>query len=136
MAILALSDSLTDLRKRLGQIVVALDKKGKPVTCEDLKVAGAMAAILVDALNPNLAQTTEGTPCFIHTGPFANITHGNSSIVADKIALAFADYVVTEAGFGADCGLEKFADIKCRTSCLKPSAIVLVASIRALKVHS
>jgi formate--tetrahydrofolate ligase len=136
MAILALSDSLTDLRKRLGQIVVALDKKAKPVTCEDLKVAGAMAAILVDALNPNLAQTTEGTPCFIHTGPFANITHGNSSIVADKIALAFADYVVTEAGFGADCGLEKFADIKCRTSGLKPSAIVLVASIRALKVHS
>jgi formate--tetrahydrofolate ligase len=136
MAILALSGSLTDMRKRLGRIVVALDKKGKPVTCEDLKVAGAMTAILKDALMPNLAQTTEGTPCFIHTGPFANITHGNSSIVADRMALGLADYVVTEAGFGADCGLEKFADIKCRTSGLKPSVVVLVASIRAIKIHS
>lgn len=136
MAILALSESLSDLRSRLGRIVLALDKKGKPVTCDDLKVAGAMAAILKDALKPNLAQTTEGTPCFIHTGPFANITHGNSSIVADRMALALADYVVTEAGFGADCGLEKFADIKCRASGLKPSVVVLVASVRALKVHS
>ena len=136
MAILALSESLQDLRKRLGRIVVALDKKGKPVTCEDLKVAGAMAVLLKDALKPNLAQTNEGTPCFIHTGPFANITHGNSSIVADRIALGLADYAVTEAGFGADCGLEKFADIKCRTSGLVPAVVVLVASVRALKVHS
>ncbi|MEI6862945.1 MAG: formate--tetrahydrofolate ligase [Candidatus Omnitrophota bacterium] len=136
MAILALSESLQDLRKRLGRIVLALDKKGKPVTCENLKVAGAMAVILKDALKPNLAQTSEGTPCFIHTGPFANITHGNSSIVADRIALGLADYVVTEAGFGADCGLEKFADIKCRESGLTPSVVVLVASVRALKVHS
>ncbi|MCX5680622.1 MAG: formate--tetrahydrofolate ligase [Candidatus Omnitrophica bacterium] len=136
MAILALSESLQDLRKRLGRIVIALDKKGKPTTCEDLKVAGAMAVILKDALKPNLAQTSEGTPCFIHTGPFANITHGNSSIIADRIALGLADYVVTEAGFGADCGLEKFADIKCRASGLVPSVVVLVASVRALKVHS
>lgn len=136
MAILALADSLQDLRRRLGRVVVALDKKGKPVTCDNLKVAGAMAAILKDALKPNLAQTTEGTPCFIHTGPFANITHGNSSIVADRIALGLADFVVTEAGFGADCGLEKFADIKCRTSKLVPSVVVLVASVRALKMHS
>jgi len=136
MAILALSSSLSDLRKRLGRIVLALDKYGKSVTCDDLKVAGAMAAILKDAIKPNLVQTIEGTPCFVHTGPFANITHGNSSIVADRLALGLADYVVTEAGFGADCGLEKFADIKCRLSGLKPSAIVLVASIRALKVHS
>ena len=136
MAILALASSLQDLRKRLGRIVVALDKSGKPVTCENLKVAGAMAVILKDALNPNIAQTSEGTPCFIHTGPFANITHGNSSIVADRMALGLADYVVTEAGFGADCGLEKFADIKCRTSGLVPCVVVLVASVRALKVHS
>ncbi len=136
MAILALSESLQDLRKRLGRIVVALDKKGKAVTCEDLKVAGAMAVILKDALKPNIAQTTEGTPCFIHTGPFANITHGNSSIIADRMALGLADFVVTEAGFGADCGLEKFADIKCRTSKLVPSVVVLVASVRALKAHS
>lgn len=136
MAILALASSLSDLRKRLGRIVIALDKFGKAVTCERLKVAGAMAAVLKDAIKPNLVQTVEGTPCFVHTGPFANITHGNSSIVADRLALGLADYVVTEAGFGADCGLEKFADIKCRYSGLKPSAIVLVASVRALKVHS
>ncbi len=136
MAILALSESIADMRQRIGRIVIGLTKNGKPVTCEDLKCAGAMAALLTDALKPNLVQTTEGTPCFIHTGPFANITHGNSSILADRIALPLADYVVTEAGFGADCGLEKFIDIKCRASGLKPFVVVLVASIRALKIHS
>lgn len=136
MAIVALSQSVHDLRTRLAKTVVAFTKSGKPVTCEDLKVAGAMAALLTDALKPNLVQTTEGTPCFVHTGPFANITHGNSSIIADKIALSFSDFVVTEAGFGADCGLEKFVDIKCRTSGLKPNVAVLVTSVRALKIHS
>ena len=136
MAILALSESLADMRSRIGRITVALTKNGKPVTCEDLKVAGAMAAILKDALKPNLVQTTENTPCFVHTGPFANITHGNSSVLADKIALRFTDYVITEAGFGADCGAEKFFNIKCRSSGLKPDAAVLVSSIRALKAHS
>jgi formate--tetrahydrofolate ligase len=136
MAILALAESIPDLRKRIGKIVVGLDDRSKPVTCEDLKVAGAMAALLKDALRPNLVQTSEGTPCFIHTGPFANITHGNSSVVADRIALSLADYVVTESGFGADCGLEKFIDIKTRSSGLCPSAVVLVASVRALKIHS
>jgi formate--tetrahydrofolate ligase len=136
MAILALSESIPDLRKRISKIVVALTKDGKPVTCEDLKVAGSMALLLRDAIKPNLVQTSEGTPCIIHTGPFANITHGNSSVIADRIGLKLADFVVTEAGFGADCGLEKFVDIKCRQSGLKPDAVVLVASIRALKVHS
>ncbi len=136
MAILALAESIPDLRKRLSRIVVALTKDGRAVTCEDLKVAGAMALILKDALKPNLVQTTENTPCFVHTGPFANITHGNSSILADKIALGLADFVVTESGFGADCGMEKFANIKCRQSGLEPDAAVLVSSIRALKVHS
>lgn len=136
MAILALAESMTDLRNRLGRIIVALDKKGKGVTCDDLKVAGSMAAILTDAINPNLVQTIENTPAFIHTGPFANITHGNSSILADRIALGLCDYVVTESGFGADCGLEKFINIKCRASGLKPSCAVLVASVRALKIHS
>jgi formyltetrahydrofolate synthetase len=125
-----------DLRARVGRIVVGLTSRGKGVTSEDLKVAGAMAAILKDALKPNLVQTIENTPCFVHTGPFANITHGNSSIIADKAALAFSDFVVTESGFGADCGLEKFINIKCRTSGLRPDAVVLVASVRALKVHS
>ena len=136
MAILALSESMPDLRKRISKIIVALTKDGKPVTCEDLKVAGSMALLLRDAIKPNLVQTSEGTPCIIHTGPFANITHGNSSILADRIGLKLADFVVTESGFGADCGLEKFADIKCRQSGLKPDVVVLVASIRALKVHS
>jgi len=136
MAILALSRSLADMRKRLGRIVVALNKDAKAVTCEDLKVAGAMAVLLSDAIKPNLVQTSEATPCFIHTGPFANITHGNSSILADEIALALSDFVVTDSGFGADCGFEKFADIKCRTSGLVPDAAVLVSSIRALKAHS
>jgi formate--tetrahydrofolate ligase len=136
MAILALSDSLKDLRERLSRIVVALTKDKKPVTAEDLKVAGSMALLLREAIKPSLVQTIEHTPCLIHTGPFANITHGNSSIIADRIALKLADYVVTESGFGADCGLEKFADIKCRTSGLKPDAVVLVCSVRALKIHS
>jgi formate--tetrahydrofolate ligase len=136
MAILALSESIPDMRKRISKIIVALTRDGKPVTCEDLKVAGSMALLLRDAIKPNLVQTGEGTPCIIHTGPFANITHGNSSVIADRIGLKLADYVVTESGFGADCGLEKFVDIKCRQSGLKPDAVVLVASIRALKVHS
>jgi formyltetrahydrofolate synthetase len=136
MAILALSESIPDMRRRISKIIVALTKDGKPVTCEDLKVAGSMALLLRDAIKPNLVQTGEGTPCIIHTGPFANITHGNSSIIADRVGLKLADFVVTESGFGADCGLEKFVDIKCRQSGLKPDAVVLVASIRALKVHS
>lgn len=136
MAILALTDSYADMRKRLGRIVVALTQKGKPVTAEELKVAGAMAAILLEAIKPTIVQTIENTPCFIHTGPFANITHGNSSIIADKMALGLADYAVTESGFGADCGLEKFVNIKCRTSGIQPDAVVLVASVRALKIHS
>lgn len=136
MAILALTDSLKDLRKRIGNIVVAYTKKGKPVTAEDLKVAGAMTVLLKDAVKPNLLQTLENTPAFVHAGPFANIAHGNSSIIADKIALRLSDYVVTESGFGADCGAEKFFDIKCRMSGLKPQAVVLVCTIRALKMHS
>ncbi|MBU2541536.1 MAG: formate--tetrahydrofolate ligase [Candidatus Omnitrophica bacterium] len=136
MAILALTDSLSDLRKRLGRIVLARTKDGRPVTCEDIKVAGAMAVLLKDAIKPTLIQTLENTPCFVHAGPFANIAHGNSSIIADKIALKLADYVVTEAGFGADCGAEKFMNIKCRYSGLSPDCVVIVSSIRALKMHS
>ena len=136
MAILALTESIPDMRKRLGRIVLALTMNAKPVTCDDVKVAGSMAAILTDAINPNLVQTIENTPVFIHTGPFANITHGNSSILADRMALGLADYVVTESGFGADCGLEKFVNIKCRASGLAPSCAILVASVRALKIHS
>jgi len=136
MAILALSSNLKDLRQRLGRVTLADNVDGKPVTAQDLKVAGSMTALLKDALKPNLIQTTENTPCFVHAGPFANIAHGNSSIIADKIALAFSEYVVTEAGFGADCGAEKFFDIKCRTSGLTPNVAVIVCSIRALKAHS
>lgn len=136
MAILALADSISDLRKRISKVVVALTKDGRAVTCEDLKVAGAMTVLLKDAIKPNLIQTIENTPCFVHTGPFGNIAHGNSSILADKIALRLADFVVTESGFGADCGAEKFFNIKCRYSGLKPDAAVLVCSIRALKAHS
>ena len=136
MTILALSDSLKDLRMRIGSIVLASDVNGKPITTEDIKVAGAMTALLKDAIKPNLIQTLENTPCFVHTGPFANIAHGNSSILSDKIALGLADYVITEAGFGADCGAEKFFDIKCRQSGLIPNAVVVVCSIRALKIHS
>jgi len=136
MAILALSTSLKDLRQRLGRIVLADTVDGKPITSVDIKVSGSMAALLKDAIKPNLIQTIENTPCFVHAGPFANIAHGNNSILADKIALAFSDYVVTEAGFGADCGAEKFFDIKCRVSGLKPDVAVIVCSIRALKAHS
>ncbi|MFA5356712.1 MAG: formate--tetrahydrofolate ligase [Candidatus Omnitrophota bacterium] len=136
MAILALSGGLNDMRKRLGRIVLADTVDGKPVTADDIKVAGSMAVLLKDAIKPNLIQTIEHTPCFVHAGPFANIAHGNSSILADKIALPFSDYVVTEAGFGADCGAEKFFNIKCRASGLTPDAAVIVCSIRALKAHS
>ncbi len=136
MAIVALTTSLRDLRTRLGKIVIGLTKEGKAVTAEDLKCAGAMAVLLKDAIKPNLLQTLEHTPVFVHAGPFANIAHGNSSILADQIALKLADYVVTESGFGADMGAEKFMDIKCRYSGAVPSAVVLVCSIRALKMHS
>lgn len=136
MAILALTSSLKDLRQRLGKVVLAYTRDGQPVTTEDLKVRGSMAALMKDAIKPNLIQTLENTPCFVHAGPFANIAHGNSSILQDRIALALSDYVVTEAGFGADCGAEKFFDIKCRASGLKPDAAVIVCSIRALKAHS
>ncbi|MCM8800491.1 MAG: formate--tetrahydrofolate ligase [Candidatus Omnitrophica bacterium] len=136
MAILALSKSLKDLRNRLARIVLAYTYEGKPVTPEDIKVAGSMAVLLKDAIKPNLIQTIENTPCFVHGGPFANIAHGNNSILADRIALALSEFVVTEAGFGADCGAEKFFDIKCRVSGLIPDACVIVCSIRALKAHS
>ena len=136
MAILALSSGLTDLRKRLGRIVVAHTQDGRAITCEDLRVAGSMAVLLKDAIRPNLIQTVENTPCFVHAGPFANIAHGNSSILQDRIALKLSEYVVTEAGFGADCGAEKFFDIKCRASGLVPHAVAMVCSVRALKAHS
>lgn len=135
MAILALSTSLKDMRERLGRMVVGTDRKGKPITAEDLGVAGAMAVLMKDALMPNLMQTLEQTPAFVHAGPFANIAHGNSSCIADMIATKLADYVVTESGFGADIGMEKFFDIKCRTSGIMPSCVVLVATVRALKMH-
>ena len=135
MAILALTNSLADMRARFGRIVVALSKSGEAITCDDLGVAGAMAVLMKDAIKPNLMQTLEGTPVFVHAGPFANIAHGNSSILADKIGLKLADYVVTESGFGSDMGMEKFFDIKCRYSGLVPSVVVLVATVRALKMH-
>ena len=135
MAILGLSTSLQDLRARLGRIVIGTNKRRNPVTAEDLGVAGAMAVLMKDALMPNLMQTLENTPAFVHTGPFANIAHGNSSIVADQIAVKLADYVVTESGFGADVGMEKFFDIKCRASGLIPNCVVMVATVRALKMH-
>ncbi|HVB65883.1 MAG TPA: formate--tetrahydrofolate ligase, partial [Nitrolancea sp.] len=136
MAILALATSYRDLRERLGRIVVAQNRAKQPVTAEDIGVAGAMAALMVDALKPNLLQTLEHSPALIHAGPFGNIAHGNSSILADKIGLKLADILVTESGFGADLGAEKFFDIKSRVSGLKPDAAVLVATIRALKAHS
>ena len=135
MAILALATSLRDLRERIGRVMVGLNKKGNPVTLEQMGIAGAVAVLLRDALMPNLMQTLEGQPAFVHAGPFANIAHGNSSIVADRIALKTADYVITESGFGADIGMEKFFDIKCRYSGLIPNAVVLVATVRALKMH-
>ena len=135
MAVLCLATSLTDLKERLGRIIVGYTYDGLPVTAADLKAQGAMTALLKDALNPNLVQTLEGTPAFVHGGPFANIAHGCNSVTATKVALKTADYVVTEAGFGADLGAEKFLDIKCRLAGLKPDAVVIVATVRALKMH-
>ncbi len=135
MAILAIATDLKDLRERIGKIVVAYDKTGKPITTEDLEVAGAMTAWMVEAVNPNLMQTIEGQPCLIHAGPFANIAIGQSSVIADKIGLKLGDYLVTESGFGADIGFEKFWNLKCRFSGLKPNCAVVVATIRALKCH-
>ena len=135
MAVLCLASDITDLKARLARIIVGYTYDGKPVTAHDLKAEGAMAALLKDALKPNLVQTLEGTPAFIHGGPFANIAHGCNSITATRMALKCADYVVTEAGFAADLGAEKFLDIKCRMANLKPSAVVIVATVRALKYH-
>jgi formate--tetrahydrofolate ligase len=136
MAVLALAEDLADLRARIGRIVVGTSRDGRPVTTEDLKVAGAMTVLMKDAIMPNLLQDTEGGPVFVHAGPFGNIAHGNSSIIADRIALKLAEFVVTEAGFGADMGLEKFINIKCRASGLRPDCAVLVCTVRALKAHS
>ncbi len=136
MGILSLSRDLKDLRERLGRIVVGFDKKGRPVTAEDLGIAGAMTVVMKNALNPNLLQTSEGTPCFVHTGCFANISHGSSSVIADKMALKLSDYVITETGFGADLGAEKFFDIKCRQAGIIPDVVVINCSVRALKIHS
>jgi len=135
MAILALTTDLADMRDRLGRMVVAVNKLGEAITAEDLGVAGALTVLMKDAIKPNLMQTLEGTPAIVHAGPFANIAHGQSSIIADKIALKMADYVITESGFGADIGMEKFMDIKCRYSGLVPQVVVLVATVRALKMH-
>jgi methylenetetrahydrofolate dehydrogenase (NADP+)/methenyltetrahydrofolate cyclohydrolase/formyltetrahydrofolate synthetase len=135
MAILALTTGIEDLRERLARIVIGTNKNGDPITAEDLGVAGAMTVLLKDAIMPNLLQTLEGTPAFVHAGPFANIAHGNNSIVADQIAVKLADYTVTESGFGADIGMEKFMNIKCRYSGLIPNCVVIVATVRALKMH-
>ena len=135
MAVLCLASSITDLKERLGRMIVGYTYDDKPVTAADLKAQGAMAALLKDALKPNLVQTLEGTPAFIHGGPFANIAHGCNSVMATRMALKLGDYAVTEAGFGADLGAEKFLDIKCRLAGLKPDAVVLVATVRALKHH-
>ena len=138
MTVLALTTSLADMREKLGNIVVGMSRSGEPVTADDLGVGGAMCVLMKDAIQPTLMQTVEGTPVFIHAGPFANIAHGNSSIVADQIALKLAGqdgFCVTEAGFGADIGMEKFFDIKCRYSGLVPHCTVVVATVRALKMH-
>jgi formate--tetrahydrofolate ligase len=135
MAVLALASDLADLRTRLGRMVLATTRDGRPVTAEDLKVAGSMTVLLTDAIKPNLLQTLEGGPAFVHCGPFANIAHGNNSVLADRIALVTNEIVCTEAGFGAEMGAEKFFDIKCRASGLRPDAAVVVATIRALKMH-
>ena len=135
MAIFCLANDIDDLKKRLASIIVGYNYQGEPVTCGDLNAQGAMTALLKDALKPNLVQTLEGTPAIVHGGPFANIAHGCNSIIATKTALKLADYTVTEAGFGADLGAEKFLDIKCRQAGLKPDAVVLVATVRALKMH-
>ena len=135
MAVFCLANSVTDLKERLSRIIVGYTYDNKPVTCGQLKAAGAMTALLKDALKPNLVQTLEGTPAFVHGGPFANIAHGCNSVIATKTALKMGDYTITEAGFGADLGAEKFLDIKCRMASLKPDAVVMVATIRALKMH-
>jgi len=135
MAILALTTDLEDMRQRMGRIVIGTNRAGEAVTAEDLGAAGAMTVLMKDAIKPTLMQSLEGTPVFVHAGPFANIAHGNSSIIADRIALKLADYVVTESGFGADIGMEKFFDVKCRYSGLVPQVVVLVATVRALKMH-
>ncbi len=135
MAILALTTDLEDMRERFSRVVIGTNKAGEAVTAEDLGVAGAMTVLMKDAIKPTLMQTLEGTPVFVHAGPFANIAHGNSSIIADRIALKLADYVITESGFGADCGMEKFFNIKCRYSGLVPQVVVIVATVRALKMH-
>ncbi|MBQ7693376.1 MAG: formate--tetrahydrofolate ligase [Oscillospiraceae bacterium] len=135
MAVFCLSSSISDLKARLGRIIVGYSYEGKPVTAADLKAVGAMAALLKDALKPNLVQTLEGTPAFVHGGPFANIAHGCNSVMATRMALRLGDYAVTEAGFGADLGAEKFLDIKCRMANLTPDAVVVVATVRALKMH-
>ena len=135
MAILCLSNSITDLKERLSRIIVGYTYDDKPVTCGELKAAGAMTALLKDAIKPNLVQTLEGTPAFVHGGPFANIAHGCNSVMATKLALKMGDYAITEAGFGADLGAEKFLDIKCRMAGLTPDAVVVVATVRALKMH-
>ncbi len=138
MAILALTTNLNDMRERLGRMVIGTNRAGEPITADDLGVGGALTVLMKDTIMPNLMQTIEGTPAFVHAGPFANIAHGNSSIVADQIALKLVGpdgYVLTEAGFGADMGMEKFFNIKCRYSGLVPNCVVLVATIRALKMH-
>ena len=135
MALLCLSSDREDLENRLARVIVAKDKSGKPITAKDLQASGAMAVVLKDAIIPNLVQTLEGLPAFVHGGPFGNIAHGCNSVIATKMALKLADYVVTEAGFGSDLGAEKFFNIKCRASALKPSCVVVVATIRALKMH-
>ncbi len=135
MAVLCLSTSIADLKERLSRMIVGYTYDDRPVTCGELKAAGAMAALLKDAIKPNLVQTLEGTPAFVHGGPFANIAHGCNSVMATKLALKMGDYTVTEAGFGADLGAEKFLDIKCRMAGLVPSAVVIVATVRALKMH-
>ena len=135
MAVLCLSNSITDLKERLSRIIVGYTYDDKPITCGELKAAGAMTALLKDAIKPNLVQTLEGTPAFVHGGPFANIAHGCNSVMATKLALKMGDYAITEAGFGADLGAEKFLDIKCRMAGLTPDAVVVVATVRALKMH-
>lgn len=135
MAVFCLASSLADLKARLSRLIIGYNRSGKPVTAGDLKAAGAMTALLKDALKPNLVQTLEGTPAIVHGGPFANIAHGCNSVIATRLAMGLADYAITEAGFGADLGAEKFLDIKCRFAGLKPSAVVMVATVRALKMH-
>src|SRR5437588_11297472 len=136
MAVLAVARDLHDLRRRLGEITVAFTREGEPVTAEQIRAAGAMTVLLKDAIKPNLVQTLEGQPALVHCGPFANIAHGNNSLVADRVALKLGDYVVTESGFGSDMGMEKFFDIVCRAGNLKPNAVVLVATVKALKHHA